>query len=392
VEEGYIVVDAESALTTGSCNYEIGRTIKVFDPATNSLADISVVTGLPPLNCHLTCTWRGRLMMIQGNTYYMSRQDDPTDWDFAVAATDVRRAVYAGNAPAGYVPQPVTCVIQHTADLAIFGCEREMWLLAGDPAMGASLNPISREVGIISATAWCKLPEGVIVFLSRRGLYAMAAGSDAEPEPLSREVLPEELLDVDTTANTVALGYDGRHQGIHVFITPTNGSAGVDYFVSWQTKGLFPVLLPAAQQPTCLVNYAATMSDVEYTLQGCHDGYVRRYAPGLTDDDGTTLTSYVVIGPLRLAPPGMDASILDIGAALDEDSNSVTWSIMTGDTGEEAADQATAKATGTFVAGYNRPRCVRIRGPVAKVKLSATDEWAMESVPLTVVPAGRRRT
>lgn len=391
VAAGGITLTAPGGLTDGSCNWEIGRSIKVFDPVASTIASLDGVTGLPPLNSPLICTYRGRLVAASGNTYFMSRQGDPTDWDYAVDVTDVQRAVASGNADAGFVPQPIRAMIPHTDDLLIFGCEREIWILKGDPAYGGTLNAISREVGIIAPSAWCVLPDSAIVFLSRQGLFAMRAGDASEPQPFSREALPEALLDVDVVSNTVSMEYDGRNQGIHVFVTPVAGTAGEHYFISWQTKGLFPVNLPNAQQPTCMVDFAVTQGAAEYVLQGCLDGYVRRYSRFAPTDDGTTLTSYVVLGPLALARFGEEAQVDTIGAVLDEDSDDVTWSLMVGATGEEVADQAVAKATGTWAAGYNRNSRPRTRGTAGKVKLLSTGKWAMESVHLAISPAGRKK-
>ena len=87
-------------------------------------------------------------------------------------------------------------------------------------------------MGIIQANAWATLPDTALVFLSRDGLYVLPPGGEGRPEAISRELLPEELLDVDVDSNTIAMAYDSRDRGIHIFVTPTDGSTGNHWWLS----------------------------------------------------------------------------------------------------------------------------------------------------------------
>jgi hypothetical protein len=58
------------------------------------------------------------------------------------------------------------------------------------------------------------------VFLSRDGLYMVQPGGGSYPQPISRPVLPQELLNVDYTKNNVSLAYDTQAMGIHLSISP----------------------------------------------------------------------------------------------------------------------------------------------------------------------------
>jgi len=399
VAAGYLTLDPApndtgpgSDLTPGSgWIWEIGRKIQVYDPSTGEIDPLEATYGIPPINCPLICTYRDRIVACQSNIWYMSRAGDATDWDFGYTPEDPLRPMAATiTDAAGYVADPILCVIPHSDDYLIFGAERSIYLMRGDPGGGGQIDTVSREIGIISATAWAKLPDSSIVFLSRLGLYVMSAGAGA-PEPWSPQVLPQSLRDVDVTAKTVSMAYDGLNRGVHLFITPTAGTVGEHYFLSVETRGIFPVTLPNAQQPTCLVTYAADQGDPAYVLMGCYDGYVRRYDSSVATDDGTAITSYVTIGPLRLAGPGDEGMITELGCTLDEDSADVTWELMVGDSAEAAVDNATADYSGTWTAGWNGITAPRVRGQAAKLKLSGTDDWAMESIPITVAHAGRQR-
>lgn len=322
----------------------------------------------------------------------MSRAADVTDWDYGYDdISDPTRPVAGTVTDAGYVGNPILALVPFSDDFLLFGCEEQLWLLRGDPAGGGMIDALSREVGIIGPNTWCKLPDGAIAFLSRSGIYAMRPGAESYPQPLSRELLPQELRDVDVVANAVSMAYDGRNRGIHLFITPSNGSTGAHWFIDWVNKGLFPVAVPDAMQPFCQHAYAADLGENKTVLLGGYDGYVREYDDDEVDDDGTTLASYVAIGPLRLGAPGQNGILTELAGVLDEQSNDLTWEIMVGDTSEAAANSASAKASGTWVAGFNPPSSPRLAAHAAKLKLSATDAWALESAHGTIRPGGRIR-
>ena len=187
-----------------------------------TLSWTSLYYGIPPLNCPLCCTYRGRLVLAgqPGPIWYMSRVLDPNDWDYGYDPNDASRAV-AGNATtAGGIPDNLTALIPHSDDYLIFGCERSMWLLTADPAYGGTITALSREIGVLGPNAWCRLPDSSLVVLSRDGLYQVAPGGQSYPQPLSRPTLPQELLQVDRLNNTVTLCYDTEARGIHISVTP----------------------------------------------------------------------------------------------------------------------------------------------------------------------------
>jgi hypothetical protein len=389
VATGYVVITG--TLTAGSCSWELGRTLKVYDPVAGTLAAISPTYGITPLNCRLITSYRERLVLALENTWYMSAQGAPTDWDyFTDDPENPGRAFYSGNEDAGKVPHPITAVIPHSDDYLIFGAEHSLWILKGDPGYGGQVDNLSYEVGIVGPNAWAKTAENDLVFLSRDGVYVVPAGGGV-PQPFSRERLPAELLDVDMQANVVSMAYDVRGQGCWLFITPTAGTAGTAWWIDWPTKSFWPISIPAVQQPRCMTPYAADVGDQRHILMGGYDGYVRRFSDTATTDDGTAISSYVEIGPLRMGDTGHDGLLMELAGTLDESSGDVTWSVMSGDTPEAASASTTVKVTGTWGAGRNDRVPVRVRDVACKLKLSSTARWAMEHAFGTFGPGGRIR-
>lgn len=384
-------IHVTGTLTAGTCSWELGRTIKIYDPSAGTLTALTPTYGIAPLNCRMICSYRERLVVVVENTWYMSAQGDPLDWDYITDDPEnPGRAFYSGNEDAGKVPHPITAVIPHSDDYLIFGAEHSLWILKGDPGYGGQVDNLSYEVGIVGPNAWAKTAENDLVFLSRDGVYVVPAGGGV-PQPFSRERLPAELLDVDMQANVVSMAYDVRGQGCWLFITPTAGTAGTAWWIDWPTKSFWPISIPAVQQPRCMTPYAADVGDQRHILMGGYDGYVRRFSDTATTDDGTAISSYVEIGPLRMGDTGHDGLLMELAGTLDESSGDVTWSVMSGDTPEAASASTTVKVTGTWGAGRNDRVPVRVRDVACKLKLSSTARWAMEHAFGTFGPGGRIR-
>jgi hypothetical protein len=234
--------------------------------------------GIPPLNCPHCCTYRGRLVLA-GDGWYMSRVLNPNDWDYGYSPSDPSRAMAGTSTTTGGVPEPITALIPHSDQYLIFGCERSLWLLTGDPAYGGSITALSREVGVLGPRAWCSLPDGSTVILSRNGLYHIGAGGTSRPQALSSEALPWEFRDIDWTAYAVSVCWESWSFGIHISWTPNAGNAvgNTHYFFDWTTKSFWPVVFAANVQPTAMTQYAADASSGSRLMIGSYDGYLREY-------------------------------------------------------------------------------------------------------------------
>jgi hypothetical protein len=187
------------------------------------LSWVGTYFGVPPIGCTLCINYRGRLFLAGGawsNLWYASRQLNPYDWDYGYDPADPGRAIAGEDATTGGPTEPLTALISISDNYLIMACERSLWLMVGDPAYGGQITPMSHDIGVLGPTAWCTLPDGSVVILSRDGLYLIAAGLQSPPEPISRPNLPAELLDLDWTQNYINLAYDVGARGIHLSVTP----------------------------------------------------------------------------------------------------------------------------------------------------------------------------
>ena len=344
--------------------------------------------GIPPLGCPLCCTYRGSLMLAgPGAIWYKGRVLNPNDWDYGYDPADPSRAVGGTSTTTGGIPDPLLALMPHSDDYLIFGCQRSLWLLTGDPAYGGQITNLSREIGVLGPDAWCNLPDGSMVILSSDGVYKIAAGGASYPTPISRSLLPAELLDVDWVNNTVSMCFDVRDRGIHLFVTPVGGTAGTHYFIDLTTGSFWPVTLPNAMQPAAMVRYSSGSTIPPKVILGCHDGYLRNYSANAITDDGTAFSSVVVYGPFSIGGPGYVGEILQIFGTLDSNGQDVAWGIFPGDNAQAAVASAVSAGVasgapwnGTWAAAASHRQFPRASGAALVVMVSGTYGWAIEGI------------
>lgn len=387
--------------------------LDVYDPEAGTLTAVVATDGLIPRGCPCICTWRDRLVLAGGTTtpygVFMSRQGEPTDWDFS--EEDAGAAVDLGVASAGQIGETVTSLTPHADNCLIIGCPSSLWILMGDPRSGGQLANLSRSIGVVDRNAWCTTPDGLFVFLSADGIYTIPAGCSMEGNPvsLSRERLPAELLNINTqssaTGKAISLAYDVRWRGIHVFVTSRNllnsDAGNVHWFFDWETKSFWEVQYDLARfNPwSCHArpNYPSSESTV---MMGCQDGYVRKYLSTATkDDEGEAtqkkITSYVTLGPFADEPAMQsDIRLDELDVTMSAETTDVTWSVYRGNSAEEAVTSLTAgeeAAAGRVKAGRNPRFFPRVKGSAIFLRFYSQAVWAFEAATAVLAKLGRTR-
>lgn len=396
------VAAAGVTLTTdpgdGTCSYRIERGAKIYDPTTNAMtlwiADSG--KGDVPAGCPVICAYRDRMCLAGAadnpHLWYMSRQGDPQDWD--TGQLDSARAVAGSSSDAGQIGQPINAMIAHSDDYLVFGCQNSLWILRGDPAYGGMIDNLSNQIGIVDKGAWCKGPNGEIIFLSRDGIYELPPGAQQYPRSVSRELLPQELIDVSSNIYTVNMAYDARLRVVHIYLSSENAQTVLHWIFDYESKTFWPINLEGDYDPTAICEYYSDINEESSVLLGGRDGYIRKYSPYFETDGGNQIDSYVMLGPIRMGGNDYeDGMISEIYGKLAEDSGDVDWGIYTADTAEGAVMASTAAASGTWVAGLNYKEHPRVRGGSMIVKLSGAEsvKWAYESGSVIREYAGRSR-
>jgi hypothetical protein len=317
------------------------------------------------------------MLMVMDHLWYFSRQGAPLDWDYG--QTDVQRALSSQLSEAGVVGQIIKAVAIASDDLVIFFCNTSTWRLCGDPTYGGQLGKVSGTIGCVDKGAYCFTSKTTIVFLSFDGIYALEAGSTAEPQEISNNNLPIDLKSIDNKLHTVTMAFDVYYKGIQINITPKSGGLSAHWWFDWDNKSFWPVLLSTTHQAYSTMYY----SDENKDFLGCKDGYLRHYDMASATDDGTAISSYIWYGPIRIAGDERAAGkIIEIGADTAVGSGNITWEIYVGNSYEQCL-LATAFATGSWsLEGINPKTHVHAGGGCYALKLSGGENipWAIENI------------
>jgi len=381
---------ASTAGTTGTCSYRIERAPKVYDPSADTIAVLEATAGQVPTGCPLVCRFNGRLILAGGeiapHAWYASRQHDPTDWDYA---EDDDQAAVAGPASALGVPgAPIVALMPHSDDYLIIGCLSSLWLMRGDPAYNGTLDPISEVVGVVGPDAWCKGPDGELVFLALSGLCVVPKGGGSGAINLSESALPAELQNVPV-GTQVCLMYDVRDRGVHIYLTPEDSNDRIHWWFDWRRKTFWPISLAADQEPFAVASVHSGATEDLSVVMGGRDGYLRRFNALAHNDDGEAFASYMDFGPLPLGDDLFAGVLRELIGVMAARSGPVTWSVTAGDTFEELYANA-VHDTGTWRAGRSSVENPGGRGMGWLLRLAGQGErWAFENAPAVIETAGR---
>jgi hypothetical protein len=387
---GLLLVDSSgvTASTTGNCNFRVVRGVKYYDPNDASVSPslLAATAGTTPQECRLIAVYRDRLVLAGApsnpHVWYMSRQGTPTDWDYSVG--DAGGAVAGTSTTTAQIGEPITCLAPSENDYLIIGCTNSLWVLRGDPAYNGEFDNLSRNIGVLGPNAWCRGPGNEFIFLSKDGLY-MCAGASA-PISVSRERLPQELLNVDTSLNTVTLAYDHNDRGVHIFITPLGPQTSTSFWLDWETKSFWPVIFADNDyQPFCAYRYTAPWARNNAVLLGCRGDttnscpLIATFKPENASDGDTNITSSVQFGPFKLGTFS-DGLLNQLMLSLSPESADVTLTVQTAKTGELSKTAGTFETT-TNGENLNKRFRPRMRGPSMTIKITGSSgHWAFEQM------------
>ena len=221
----------------------------------------------------------------------------------------------------------------------------------------------------------------------------MVPGS--QPERISLAV-DKRLKSIDIGANMIRLEWNDFEEGVHVFITPYAGGSSTHYFWSRENGRWDKDVLPDAQNPTAVYVADGDGASDRVMLLGASDGKVRYWNVSGTSDDGTALTSYVVIGPLQMGGGERLGSIQNLRAVLPVGSGSMdlyTYGSDEADYSTIGTAVVTRSGSSALVAGRNAPIWDRTLGQSIWVKIGrfvtpSAATWGIETLDAEAIDGG----
>jgi len=368
----------------------------------------TVGTSQFPHGCRSFRLWAGRIVACNNDFiphgWWMSAAGYPLLWDYGDSGTVGANGLTTDNPKltlgeaaattdtqaefAGTIGEPLVTTIPIRDDLLIFAGEGAFYYLRGNPRAGGGMNyiPGPKGVGLVGIGAWVYTPQGRLFVMTMDGLYEVKLEGII---PISRDVIPRELLALSPDRYEVELGYDTERRGF-VISCYSATLPYICYFYDLRAEGFFPETRDADQIPSAMVSHRIGDSGIQALLFGCQDGYIRQYSDYVATDDGVAFESYVDYGPIRLGQgetgDGILHEMLDV---LDVASGSVTNAIRRGHSAQEA-NAAEACCTMSSGSGRNRTRYPRVRAGVVYNRTSTSGiRWARESLTITREKVGR---
>lgn len=389
---------AANPMITGSgpiaCTYSIRVGVRLLDPESPNVSLLDPTGGFIPVGADAVAVYRDRVVWAIGRTWYMSRQGDPGDYDYGADPEDPARAIAGNASDAGQPADPIVAMASAGLDHLVLFAENSIWTMRGDPGFGGTLYNVSRTVGCVASKGWCYGEGTDIFFLSKDGLYYLPS-ANSTPEALSPEKLPRELRGVDRDNNFVTLAYDPDDGGVLIFVVPQTGTRGRHWWFDVDTKSFWPIdLANNSHQPIDAVTFGGSPTRVRRVVLACFDGYLREWT-GATDD-GTTITSCLILGPYDLSPDDdSEGLIAELVSMLDVDSGAVSIKVYVGNDSESVSLAAINDDTPLFSVSVSGGRSFtirpRLRGIAMCLRLDSTSQWAFEGCFAKVASLGKRR-
>lgn len=385
----------QSAANAQNLYFADGVNWTYFNPRDNTMNDWVASEGTLPVDeennkPRLICTWRGRTilsgLLLDGQSVFASRVDDPTDWDYGATPFSADQAWALTTGQQGVVGDKVTGLCPYTDDTLIIFGTNSIQVLDGDPHYGGKRRFITDSIGAAWGKAWCRDDKGNIFFVSNdMGIYVMSASNP--PQRISQPI--EQLLqDKNTGEVNIVCGYDYRTQAIHFFMTPL-AEPGPSRHLTLELRTMaWSELVFANDQhdPLCCAIFDGNEPDDRGLFFGSWDGYVRRFDHEAEDDDGTPIESEVAIGPF-ITPTIDEVMVSELQAVLGDESGDVDFEVLVGRTAEEAIDSESVY-DGTFRAGRGFTHPIRRAAYALYVKLKSTNKWSMEQLRIVIGALG----
>jgi hypothetical protein len=382
------------AWLNGNLHFADGTNWRYYNRSANEVRVWAATAGALPedddgnlprlIESHGGRLWLSGLLMDPHN-FALSRVLDGFDFDYAPESPDDQQAIFAATGAVGQPGDVIHAGCSYRDDLFLVGCRRSIYQIVGDPAAGGRMTKVTDGIGMAWGRPYATSFDGTLWFFGHEpGVYSLTPGT----APVFRsQAVQKYIRDLDMAQTKVSVGWSRRRRELHVFLTPLVAPAASTHLCFETQTGAWWVdrFADPGHDPLCVTTFRGDLA------LGCWDGHVRKLDRSATTDDGESISSTVVIGPI-LSRTMDDMMLQEIQAAFGANSGSVTYQVLAGET-PEVALAAPAKYTNTWAAGRNVADLPMHSGHAVYLKLTSTNRWAYEQVRMITraLGAGRRK-
>lgn len=373
----------------------------VYDASTGVVSQwVATAGSISSWNFRLLALYRGRIVGAGDPTdphnYIMSAVGDGFDFDTSPTTPSKTQAVAGNLSQAGLIGDIITALIPFGDDVLLFGCDKSIYQMTGDPAAGGSVDLITDKVGILFGRAWAKAPDNTLYFFGTDGVYRYNYLS-REMTNITKGKLDLRLRNLDLTTTRTFMEWDFIREQLHVHVMPqlqtVNPNAptlNTVYVWDSRTDSWWQDTYPSTMGPCSMLAYDGSDPQDQQMLFGSRDGYIRQVDDAALNDDGTAIASRVRYTPL-VGQGDAEIMLTKLTPVLAAGSGPVNVAIYTGRDAEAAATAATPRWKRRIQRGGRNPSLLpRVRGHALSVELSDTGSkiWAIQAMSYRVNAAG----
>ena len=377
-----------------------GATPFLYDPKLNTVTRLKAKgSGQVPLGCQLVSCFNGRVMFARDKSsphrWYAGEQGNFYGWDFDPIVPTQISAVSHTDPRIGPVPDIINAIGPLGQDSFLFGCQKSIWELLGDPAATNSRLQIvsGGDCGMAFGRSMARDGDNNLYWVGARGGFYL--WENGKPRCLTDETIPRRMRDLDFGSNWVELVWDPRENAMKVFLCPFGAGGSLRLAYTWERRSgaIIPLedsygtATDFSRQPTCAKLIEGDNVAERVLLYGTEDGHVLTFDEGSTADDTVTIDAYVGI-PLSPKDPGYDYLFTHLKLALAQDDGGCNFELFGSSIAEKLGP---VRAAGNLVPGPNPTKLVRVRGRNGWLRLRGSGGWAFEEGSIKSKKVGKAR-
>ena len=333
--------------------------------------------------------------------WFGTRKSNPRD--LLLVQDDVASAINSqAQDQSGLVGDQIVAYIPYIGNYQIFGCINTMYVLRADPASGGKFSKLCDSSGIFGSTAWCWDDKGNLYWLGNDGIYVVSAETiltGGSALNITKEHLPLLVNDMGLNRRTdrVTMAYDKDRYGIQVSVSQFDRTWSAVFWIDLRTGGLFPDRYNDDHVPASLYYFDARRRADRKLLAGCYDGYIRNWSNDQKTDDGETIVSKAVIGPITSDDLKLKVKLNELAIKTGLDTDTLSVGLYAATTASKLIEmmrsEATPKIVKTFLGNRLMPSLRQIisDGALGILLFNDTNDstWSIEEIDADLSESGR---
>lgn len=370
-----------------------GQRSFVYDSVTDAVSEFVARDGSIPRRVQIWEPWRARLQALNSADnparHYSSAAGNIFDWNYQPPVITPGQAWNSGLPPSFDIPDVLNGWIALDDDNAVIVGDSSLWWQTGDVAINGQADQITKGIGGAFGRAWCIGLSGEAYLWTSQNEIARIDRNGVQS--ITRKRIVRVLEQVDQTTHFIRMAWDHRQDAMIVMACPYNGVDAGNRVFQWEPAidAWWELEFAAAGHRVhdlVLIN-GDELSD-RTVLFTQADGYGRTWDAESDTDDGETIHSHVVIGPLAYRDARLQSMMTQLQLLLDGQSGDAFVEVWSSD---RPSTRGRMQYRGRIRPGMSPVHLCRASGNYLWLILRGTSRWAFEQASAIIEPSGMKR-